>query len=297
MISTTQASAATPAMDAGASAERADRANEDEKKARRKQFLTGLKGTNPGSTEARPTPARTTQAKAQTAAGEPGSAAAQSDSKAVKGAERSDGEAKRTDGAGVEGVEEKAPEDGLIHVLVRRGVSQNARRVLRQRVAEHAPKLADSNPVDGRAAQARDLEQERKLEKKSVVEAAQHDPEVAVRAGQVATDPRIARNDPPVIPLRTDHPVSAATFRQMVAFAEVHTDRSGVIEFKLGLQGAVLGGAKIVIRALGQRKIGLGISNSSAANSASKAVTAEDVKELVEALRRRDLEVVDVLVT
>jgi hypothetical protein len=76
---------------------------------------------------------------------------------------------------------------------------------------------------------------------------------------------------------------------QVVEFASVAQNRDGFMEFNMGLSQNVLGGMRIRVCSYGKRRVGLNVRSSG-----EGAVGEEEISGLVEALRQRDVEVVDV---
>jgi hypothetical protein len=62
------------------------------------------------------------------------------------------------------------------------------------------------------------------------------------------------------------------------------------MEFNMGLSQNVLGGMRIRVCSYGKRRVGLNVRS----NGGEGAVGEEEISGLVEALRQRDVEVVDV---
>jgi hypothetical protein len=80
--------------------------------------------------------------------------------------------------------------------------------------------------------------------------------------------------------------------QQLVEFAHVHTTADGVIEFNLGLVRDALGGLRIQLSAYGNRRVGLTIKG----RKGQKGIGEQEVAGLIDALRERNVEVVDVVV-
>jgi hypothetical protein len=98
--------------------------------------------------------------------------------------------------------------------------------------------------------------------------------------GEVAK-PQAAR---PVMP-------PSELMQQLVEFATVHRNQSGFMEFQLGLSRQALGGLRIQLCAYGNRRVGLAIKGNRG------GIGDAEVAGLVEALRKKNLDVVDVVVT
>jgi hypothetical protein len=80
--------------------------------------------------------------------------------------------------------------------------------------------------------------------------------------------------------------------QQLVEYAHVHTTTDGVIEFNLGLVRDALGGLRIQLSAYGNRRVGLTIKG----RKGQKGIGEQEVAGLIDALRERNVEVVDVVV-
>ena len=80
--------------------------------------------------------------------------------------------------------------------------------------------------------------------------------------------------------------------QQLVEYAHVHTTADGVIEFNLGLAREALGGLRIQLSAYGNRRVGLTIKG----RKGQKGIGEQEVAGLIDALRERNVEVVDVVV-
>jgi hypothetical protein len=79
--------------------------------------------------------------------------------------------------------------------------------------------------------------------------------------------------------------------QQLVEFATVHRNQSGFMEFQLGLTRQTLGGLRIQLCAYGNRRVGLAIKGNRG------GLGDAEVAGLVEALKKKNLDVVDVIVT
>ncbi len=84
----------------------------------------------------------------------------------------------------------------------------------------------------------------------------------------------------------------AALVQQLVEFATLYRSAAGTMEFNLCLVREALGGLRIQVSAFGNRRVGLTIKNGRGQPS---AIGEEEVAGLVAALRKRDVEVVDVV--
>ena len=295
-------SATTPS-----SVERRDRETDEDKKDKLREFVKGLSDKD----KAKSDPARAAAAASAQPRKKGDLETPQSPAKAAKGAapdktdkaEKADAkqDAKKVEGAdakaeGAEGAEAESAEStpSLLDGMARRAVTLAARKALRQRVVNPGVQVKSPDPVEPQkvareaAAQVRAFKEKKARE--TTVEEAKHDPQAAVASQQMSSGAvahQIAAKAVESLP--AGHPIDPATFRQMVEFANVHKDRAGVIEFQLGLQRNVLGGAQIVMRAYGERKIGLKVKNGG-----EQVVSKEDLESLVRALKSRDLDVVEV---
>jgi hypothetical protein len=78
--------------------------------------------------------------------------------------------------------------------------------------------------------------------------------------------------------------------QQLVEFAAVHRNADGLMEFRLGLVREALGGLQIQMQAYGNRRIGLKIKSGG-----KGGIGEEEVAGLIDALRAKNVEVVDVV--
>jgi hypothetical protein len=83
----------------------------------------------------------------------------------------------------------------------------------------------------------------------------------------------------------------AALVQRLVEFATVHRNNQGVVEFTLGLQQSVLGGMRIQLSAYGNRRVGLTVKSA----GQHAAVGDEELAGLIDSLRRKNVEVVEVV--
>ena len=83
----------------------------------------------------------------------------------------------------------------------------------------------------------------------------------------------------------------AALVQQLVEFAAVHRNNAGIVEFTLGMQQNVLGGMRVQLAAYGNRRVGITVKSASGKGT----VGDEELAGLVDALRRRNVEVVEVV--
>ena len=116
-----------------------------------------------------------------------------------------------------------------------------------------------------------------------------------------APDPRLVL-DPVALPT-TKASQSASTppagrpmpspelLQQLVEFATVRHASDGTVEFQLGLVRDALGGALIKLSAYGNRRVGLTIQRG----RGNSTIGDEEVAGLIEALRQKNVEVVDVI--
>jgi hypothetical protein len=103
----------------------------------------------------------------------------------------------------------------------------------------------------------------------------------ATHLHQLATEQQTTRTiEPP-----------AALVQRLVEFATVHRNQQGVVEFTLGLQQAVLGGMRIQLSAYGNRRVGLTVKSA----GQRAAVGDEEIAGLIDSLRKRNVEVVEVV--
>lgn len=98
----------------------------------------------------------------------------------------------------------------------------------------------------------------------------------------------VVRGEPPEPAARPAPPAPPpALVHEIVQYAAVERDRDGYMQFVLGAAPGVLGGLQVRLTAFGQRRIGI------CATGADNARAAEHLEGLVQALRRRGLDVVD----
>lgn len=269
---------------APASVDRQERESEDEKRDKLRRFTAGLQGKKPVAPQPAAAAACPTD-KAKKAMMERPPEALEVPTKPHDAADGARG-SEHPEPAEATG-EPPQPHETLFDSLSRRIAVTAARKALHQRVMNPV-RVPTQEAVDVPKPAPRAVREE-KQQKKAILEDARPDPQGgpvgAVLMGAQASRPAPAQLDA----LPKGHPVDPATFRQMVEFAGVHRDRSGIIEFQLGLRRDVLGGAQIVMRALGDRKIGLRIKNGAGAE-----LSEADVESLVRALRGRRLDVVEV---
>jgi len=84
------------------------------------------------------------------------------------------------------------------------------------------------------------------------------------------------------------HGIDPALLRQIVRFATFGQNHGGVAEFRIGFQQEVLAGAVLKIRALGSRRVSLSLKGG------TMRAGEDEVRGLIEALKRRGLDVVEV---
>ncbi|HYE16868.1 MAG TPA: hypothetical protein VEA69_00365 [Tepidisphaeraceae bacterium] len=85
--------------------------------------------------------------------------------------------------------------------------------------------------------------------------------------------------------------IPTALLQQVVEFATVAKNADGFMEFRMGLSKDALGGMRVRVTAYGNRRIGLKVQNGS---GGERSVGEDEVSSLIEALRARNVEVVDV---
>jgi hypothetical protein len=81
----------------------------------------------------------------------------------------------------------------------------------------------------------------------------------------------------------------AALVQQVVEFATVAPNQEGFMEFRLGLSRNALGGLRIRVCAYGNRRVGLSVR----CGDGDGAIHEGHVSGLIDALRQRDVEVVE----
>jgi hypothetical protein len=81
----------------------------------------------------------------------------------------------------------------------------------------------------------------------------------------------------------------ATLVQQVVEFATVAPNQDGFMEFRLGLARSALGGMRIRVCAYGNRRVGLSVR----CGEGDGAIHEGHVSGLIDALRQRDVEVVE----
>jgi hypothetical protein len=81
----------------------------------------------------------------------------------------------------------------------------------------------------------------------------------------------------------------ATLVQQVVEFATVAPNPDGFMEFRLGLSRNTLGGLRIRVCAYGNRRVGLSVH----CGEGDGAIHEGHVSGLIDALRQRDVEVVE----
>jgi len=84
--------------------------------------------------------------------------------------------------------------------------------------------------------------------------------------------------------------INPAVLQQVVEYAAVTRRRDGKAEFRLGLSREALGGARLRVASCGEKRVELTFTGGEGPNAIGQA----EVAQLVEALRARGIEVVDV---
>lgn len=92
--------------------------------------------------------------------------------------------------------------------------------------------------------------------------------------------------------MNSDSAIPAHVVRQAVEFA-AFSERGGLMEFSLGLTANVLGGAVMTLRALGDRRIAIKVVNG----KAGKVIQSTDLEGLIDRMKARGIEVVEVVVS
>ncbi len=103
--------------------------------------------------------------------------------------------------------------------------------------------------------------------------------QAALQPGQVAPTAERA----PIIP--------SALLDRVVEFATVTRNSEGFMEFQMGMAKEALGGLKIKVTAYGNRKVGLKVKSG----GGEGGIGEQNIADLIEALKSRDVEVVDVV--